>query len=1306
MKDLNPWEMPLAGTSLIEASAGTGKTYTLTTLYLRMLVEQDLRPAEILVVTYTTAATAELRERVRERIQQAIEVQDQVGGTIVRGDSPDVGDMESEDPERVALRSLALASRHRAAVSGRPDSLRRALQEFDEAAIFTIHGFCQRTLQENAFESGMAFGAELVEKPDLLERTLAHDLWARILDGEHPSFVAWLLDGAGKRWQFNPDALYRDVLGRLGADENMPIVPRLASDPEAEDVAPDALRERASQALEAWAKAWRERREAYSVLLLSKNSLSQTTHKAATIETRWLPELDRLAELIERRLAAHSEMSPSLPDFFAKLTTQGIEKGTKKGGTPIFDPVLSAFDAASEVVADLDGANERRALGLRRRFVDEAWEHARRRRDERHLLFFDDLLSELRTALTGERGTRLTELLRDRYAFALIDEFQDTDPVQYDIFHHVWHAGERRDRVTGLVLIGDPKQAIYSFRGADVFTYLAARDDAGEQIYGLPVNWRSDPGLIEAVNHLFGSRTNPFQIDGIGFHPVKPREGFSSNFRAPGRSEAGLRVLMADRTLADEFVEEEFSPEKPLPVRFGRTVLMDAVARDIADLLDSGASVDGLPIDPSDIAVLCRRKSELASARRALEAIGIPCVDRGDEDVFESREAWEMVSVLRAMMRSGDPATLRGALSTGAHGFGARALSELPDDSLRISEISERFAEYGRLWSQSGFARAFETWRRQEGVTARLLAYRDGERRITNWLHLAELLQRVASERSPSRSSLVNWLERSIASEQARALVGSDASLLRLERDDHAVSLVTLHRSKGLEYPIVVLPSLWEDTTRRGPSEESAAEGLKQNPPVVFHDPATQQRTFDLAGNPAEYADHVALATEEAFSEQLRLLYVGLTRAKHQCVVAWGAIGDAFSKSPLAWLLHGPEAEAEGQDRKQSAGTVKKWSDEDWAMAWERIAEDAGEGSIAVEAARYGQRERWQQPEHADAHAELSFARTERRFSSPIRTTSFSGLVSEGHRFHARATIPELTGRDVDADVEARVEPVRAVETGVDTSSDADSDAAAMSNLAGDMHEFPRGAEAGTLLHEVLERVDFGRTPDADVRAMAVDALRKNGLADGYVDHVVHVVESVANTSLRFEPESFRLADLLPGRLRREMEFTLVTPGRSASDALTAESLGGLLGAARDGSALARYAERAGRMGFRPLAGFLRGFIDATFFDGERYYLVDYKSNYLGARQEDYLPEALVEPMIEHDYVLQYLIYSVALHRHLERRLADYDYDQHFGGAYYLFLRGLSDQHPPGCGVFFDRPERALIEELSELMGPGTEGRS
>ena len=259
-----------------------------------------------------------------------------------------------------------------------------------------------------------------------------------------------------------------------------------------------------------------------------------------------------------------------------------------------------------------------------------------------------------------------------------------------------------------------------------------------------------------------------------------------------------------------------------------------------------------------------------------------------------------------------------------------------------------------------------------ESVSQRLLTYQDGERRLTNWLHLAEILQRVEQERGASRIGLVDWLERSIAASDpragdARSELGAEATLLRLERDDQAVSLVTLHRSKGLEYEIVYLPSLWEEPSARAISIDSAKDATKARQPIRFYDEDTQKRTLELGG--PDYATHVERGREEALSEQFRLLYVGLTRAKQQCVVHWGAMGSAFAKTPLAWLLHSRECEAAGKDRNQSTKILRAWSDEEWFSAWRELANQAADThaeAISVETVCFEKRERWLAPRVED----------------------------------------------------------------------------------------------------------------------------------------------------------------------------------------------------------------------------------------------------------------------------------------------------------------------------------------------------
>ncbi len=1245
MKALDPWTLPLSGTALIEASAGTGKTFTLTTLYVRLLVERRLEPREILVVTYTNAATAELRERVRGRILDV----------IAAGDRAEKGEPLGDDSDtEQRLRDLAAKARQDPA----GDALLRALSGFDEAAIFTIHGFCQRTLQENAFESGMPLDSQLVEKSKPIEQTLAHDLFRRLIDAEDPGMVRWLVEGPGTKWGFEPDALYARILSQLGADDDMPLLP--GADAET-GVGLAAFLADAASARREWARAWRAARDEIRERFGDPRRMRQGTYKLARIDEQFLPYFDSVAQRIEDAGDDDGAITAvPLPEpHFEQFTNAGLAKATNKGHEPVSHPVFDTFDEVWSHTKSMAAMREARVVELRRRFVELAREEAARRRDERHLYFFDDLLSEVRRALRGDAGARLTALLRERYRVALIDEFQDTDPVQYDVFRRVWHDAPSSEDL-GLVLIGDPKQAIYSFRGADVFTYLSAHEDAGDAVFGLERNYRSDPGLIAAVNALFGRSDDPFRVGKIEFVPVDARPDFVPSFD-PGKGVDGaLRVLMLERESIEPATGQPVDPRARLEARFGRTLGVRAVANDVARRLESGARVKDEALAPSDIAILCRKKSEIRLMREALEALGIPCVDQGEADVFESREAWELSSILQAMLHPTDPARLRGAFSTGAHGADAARIAALSDESSDLAELSEAYAEYGRIWTQSGFGRAFETWRRRQRVIERLLAYRDGERRITNWLHLAELLQRHASENRPSRGGLVSALDRAIASPEARSVFGGDASLLRLERDDRAVQLVTLHSSKGLEYPLVYLPFAWEDPDGRPP---------RGRPPVRFHDEKTGKRSLDLARSD----ESVRAAKAETFAEELRLLYVGLTRARHECVIAWGTFKTA-SKTPLASLLEG----ASGSDE-----ALEEWSDDDWVAAFEAIGAKE-RASVSVETMDLSERSPW--AGDAPALAPLVAPPPPAVLPAATRTTSFTALTREGPAVAGPSAGAEVLGRDLDAAAEVA------------------DDAAVLPDepdLVRGLHLFPRGAEAGTLLHSVLEMVDFSTVAANGSEPHRDDARRllaASGFDAGLVDTVLGVVDAVATTPLRLDPSPFRLADLDASALLPEMEFTLGAPGGG----FTPAALAAELERAPEGSPLRRYAPFAKRLAFPALRGFLRGFIDAVFFDGERYFLADYKSNHLGARQADYLPDALVPPMIEHDYVLQYLLYTVALDRHLATCVPDYDYDRDFGGIYYLFLRGFAPEHAPLCGVFHDRPPREIVEGVSALLGRET----
>ncbi len=1122
MTPLDPMSVPLRGTNLIEASAGTGKTYTITNLYVRLLLELGLSVNEILVVTYTNAATAELRARLRHRLRGTLAALDAPGGS---------GDVFLD----------RLAQRRRTAGTREQDRARLtvALHSFDEAAIFTIHGFCQRMLQDNAFESGAPFDAELVSNEGPLVTEVVQDFWIRELHAAP-----------------------------------LPLVRRLAE----KRITPTTLRDLALMAI---------------------------AHRDVPV----LPERDPAARI-----------------------------ATGLAGGPLDAGLLDA-----------------RVLKLQLDLVDYVRWETRQRKEQTRVQSFDDLLQRLAEALRGAGGATLAQTIRRRFRAALIDEFQDTDPVQYEIFRRVYLG---TDAV--LFLIGDPKQAIYAFRGADVFAYLQAKRDVGGSPYTLGVNQRSDPSLVAAVRTLFGRLQAPFELEEIPFPPVDAAPDASDRLGGGAAGTPPLEILFVPRV-------GQQSQDGSINKAWGEGALTVAVAADIVRFLQCRATIADRPLEPSDIAVLCRTNKQASLMQQALRELGVPSVLQGDASVFESPEAEEMERVLRAMADPGDGRAIRAALSTILLGQNAQDLSALEYDEQRWGQWVRQFQARHDRWAQRSFVSAFRALLDAHGVSQRLLGYLDGERRLTNVLHLLELLHAASTEERRGPHALVRWLNQMRTDAQARAVLASEAEQIRLESDAAAVQLTTVHKSKGLQFPIVYCPHLWD-----GSPLHQRDKAL-----VRFHDPAEPRRlTLDIGS--ADRTAHVALAEREAFAENLRLLYVALTRARHRCTVVWGPFRSAES-SALGYVLH----QAGGVDRDPRAATAARIktfirSRDDAAMRADLAAlAAAAPRSIGVADLRLERVARYTPPRGDTRTLQCRTAKRELR--RVWRVSSFSALAASG----AALSQPDEEGVDHDALAETaafEVQPVQAPDHTLVL-----------------LHDFPAGARAGQLIHEVLQRLDFRATDAAALRAAVLPALARFDVADSWAQRLCDAIGSVLATPLDDAAQPLCLGDVPYGRRLNELEFLFPVAGSGTGD-LTASRLAAAFGL---GTAPlpADYARRIQRLGFAPLQGFLKGFIDLAFEHQGRWYLVDYKSNLLGVRPDDYRASMLIEAMAEHHYFLQYHLYVVALHRYLARRLPGYDYDRHFGGVYYLFVRGMAPHYPRGTGVFYDRPARPLIEDLSTALG-------
>jgi exodeoxyribonuclease V beta subunit len=901
-------------------------------------------------------------------------------------------------------------------------------------------------------------------------------------------------------------------------------------------------------------------------------------------------------------------------------------------------------------------------------FLHDFERYARRetllRKERRGVLGFEDLLERVHDALTGASGHVLARALRERFRAVLVDEFQDTDPTQVAIFERAFAIGDHP-----LFLIGDPKQAIYSFRGADVFGYLAAGKSARR--YGMRQNWRSDPGVVAAVNAIF-ERPGSLFASGIDYQPVAPRPGVRDAFAAPHeRGSAPLDIVFVPRT----------DPSKPVAKPKAKAAIARLVAADIAALLKSEARIAGERVVESDIAVLTRTNAECFLVQEKLRAYGVHSVVIGDKNVFDSEESAELEFILGAVLEPGRTSALRQALTTRLFGVKADAIAGIEADSSLLQKYLERFRAWNALWVERGFTRMFRALVYEMGAAERLLSFPGGERRLTNVLHLAELLHRAATLEHLGPAALLGWLgEQRRGESSARA----EHTEIRLESDERAVRLTTVHKAKGLEFPLVYLPYLW-------------ASGLKQSGfPLAYHD-ENERPVLDVNQGRQREKNKDA-ARREAFAEELRVVYVALTRAKHRTSVFWGGFR-ASGGSPAAHLFFPPDDK--GRPSVPVNTRLDKYSDDELVRSL-RALERSGAAKLRTLDWEF------------DAKALERRSDTERRFAAlaverPVtswrRVDSFSALVR--HVAHSPV--------DDDDVVRDRDEGLSPVSEGSDgrTAVSAQETAAIESGaapLAVDperivLDGFPRGRVSGDFFHAILEELDFESATGAEILDLASEKLEAFGLARGTAAPVVDRLLAQVVESLRHLLDTplapaggVRLRDVAKARRFSELEFHVpVADPRRTRSRLDRKALEAVFREHPSPALPAAYAERVGRLGFAPLSGFLKGYIDLVFVHAGRWYVVDYKTNHLSDFTRDYDDEHMTGAMSESHYFLQYHLYTLAVTRFLRRYEPGFDYERNFGGALYLFVKGMR----PGktTGIFFEKPPLARLGALSRALG-------
>ncbi len=1185
-----------SGCNLIEASAGTGKTYAIASLYVRLVIENEqFRPENILVVTFTEAATKELRDRIRKRLREA---RDAASGLGAR--DPFMTELMSSDHPGWPGSEVALSR------------LDLALQTFDCAAISTIHGFCSRALQENAFESGSLFDTELVTNQKPLINQIVDDFWrSRFFAADAP------LLPLAEAMKWSPEVFAKFLKGKL-TNPVLKIVPEFT----AGEI--DKIRTDCKNAYDTICSLWLTKRVELEQILLEHPGLSRSQKNYH--QTECVPEL------IEGMSTFASQGTPyAFFDGYKKLTSSYMNISgnfIKKHGPPEH-PFFTLWDELVTLVNKM-------AITVYGELIEFAKKRLPERKTTLNVRFFDDLLSDLHRALIGPSGQVLAERMRGKFRAALIDEFQDTDQIQYKIFRTVFKEGS-----LPLFLIGDPKQAIYSFRGADIYAYLEAKDDVLEEHHHtMTLNWRSSEGLVEAVNHLFSlNKDHPLVIDGLSYPEVKVpevTEGETKELFVENRDASPMQIW---------FFSREAAEGKYIPLKRTNPTIVKAVTDEIVALLKDasegkaviGSESNSKPVVPGDIAVIVRGHKQAKMIYDSLQLRGVPAVVRSDQSIFQTQEAMELCTILNAVTEPGQEARVRASLATSVMGAAAHDIARTfdADGEADWEKRLNSFREYHDLWKKYGFMTMFRVFLESEGVRGRFLSLPGGERSITNLLHCGELLHAEASASHLGVDSLCTWF-----SEQVTTPPEGEEHQIRLESDEKAVKILTIHVSKGLEFPIVFCPFLWGGVIDGG-------------------DTAVAHEGFELVADfgSDHFDQHSRAALDEGLAENVRLLYVALTRAKYRCYVAWGRFRYTES-SALAYLFHAPE-KAPGSSSYEDLVKVMEEAIDDGTMV-EKIRSLASEGRInlVVDPAEECAAEFTRRTDGSEQFTCRTMAVT---IESDWRVSSFSSLI-DGHE-----TPPEFPDHDSS-------EETAQIKT----------DEAPPENS---FFAFPKGADPGTFLHSIFEEVDFTSVTDENLTKLVSKAMKKSPTYEKHSATVQAMLDTVLNAELL---EGLRLSALQPGSWVQEMEFYF--PLKSINPKLLAGFFKkyGITSPVN----LERVAES---LNFQNVKGILLGFIDLVFCHEGKYYILDWKSNYLGNQPDNYTPDNLARDMERKMYPLQYLIYTVAVNRYLERRIPDYHYETHFGGALYLFLRGIDNSHPHN-GIYFDKPDAALVQGLTQCL--------
>ena len=1217
LKSFDLLKCPLEGTNLIEASAGTGKTYTICGLYARLIIEKEKSVSNILVVTFTEAATEELRERIRTILYDIYIV-------YVRHLNNPEYDLISSDSFIDSILKKSPPTKKRV------KCLEMAIRNFDEAAIYTIHGFCHRILQENSFESRVIFDAELITDSSNLIQEIADDFFRKNFYEAHPLFIKF-----AQEKKHTPENM-REWVQLIVSTPFLELIPDIEK-PDDKNIS--NLEEDYFNLFKNAKKIFE--RDYDDILNILLNSIALKRKK---FQTRHIPNwMQQLSVFFSNN---------QIPKFPTKevqrFQAYEIACETKDGHNP---PEHLFFNFCEQLVnthKELTTLYESKLAYLKKEWLKTAHAVLFDKKKKLQIQTFDDLLYYVHQALKDGPSSMLAQSIRKNYHAALIDEFQDTDPIQYSIFNTIFN-----HKQSVLYTIGDPKQAIYSFRGADLFAYFKGVENAKNK-YTLDQNWRSSPMLLNAINTLFLLNKRVFVYSKMNYQKVLPALP-SSQIK-----------IGKDFTPQSPFQILYMGPDekgKPLSKERAREYIYKTVSEHISKLIHLGqnsmAYIDDDPIQPGDIAILVRKNFEARQIQLTLQDYGISSVIYSKERVWESYICRDIAYVLSAVADYQNDERLKSALTTTIIGINADNLYDIISDSNQWDYWIERFQEYHEIWLKKGFMSMFRLLLSKENVRERILKNERGERYLTDILHIAELLHQVDIEKKPGITGLLEFFNRYRAGEQ----YSKDEAHIRLETDENSVKIVTVHKSKGLQYKIVYCPFTWESSR------------LNTNNPYVFHDPHNDDM-LTLPLTEKTKTDCLDNAEIEYLAENMRILYVAVTRAQYQCYLVHGNFNKSAANA-FSWLLHGEDYLNENN-----------WSN-NIVSKFEAYIAKLPQKNILIKLSQIEEKskdnievcfDKWPLPKISDIQKEinnhfennnkpetLTCKAVKNQIDSSWRISSFSALTSKAHYAY------EMPDHDLFLKL-------------------ASSDENHNEPKPFSIFAFPKGARPGTFLHDLLEHSNFKDDSDIQIETLITEKLSAYGYGLEWKSTLQSLISRVKDARLSLDDSDFRLNQISYENIINELGFYFPVAKIQPSE------ISAILNSI---PWVNRSKIKLHSLEFNQIKGMMKGFVDLIFSYKNKYYIVDWKSNYLGPELKNYSNTSMKRAILEHYYILQYYIYTLALHRYLKQRIKDYDYEKYFGGVYYIFLRGLDKKCSGKYGIFRDRPEYRAIDALDNFFKKG-----